>query len=595
MERLEVRALLASPLVITKGGTYRGTWESLDPNRPAVVINTAEKVIIEDSTIRSRGHLIASGVDHVNITVRRTSGYGLNPNRAGRMPGRFINLEDFDNVIVDDSFFENTSGIHLLRYMGDRTPAETIRITDNYAHNIDGRKSNGNGGWRDYNVRINLTTNVVDVGFDYAQFIQFDKVNNVPGIEIAWNQVINDPASSRVEDNINIYKSSGTAASPISIHDNYIRGAYTIRPWQSSYTKDGFRYDWTYSGGGILLGDGRGNAASEDSAFVKVYDNQVVSTTNYGIAIAAGHDLEARNNRVLSAGVLSDGRAIKQQNVGLYVQDAYDLGSGRFVRNSIHHNTSGWVQGSGRNDWWTQFPGALVNNTHWGGSLTTATETAELNAWKKKYAGPHTGTMGGTIFLDLDADGKKDSNESGWRGVRVYVDLDGDGKHDSTEPSSLSSSSGRWEIKMSAGEFRVRLITPANARATRGTSEVFDLSAAEVLTRHFGLAAPSTITGLVFMDADKDGTKDPAEAPLPAWRVYIDADGDGALDASEISVLTDAAGKFSFSGVAPGTYRVRVIGSTNYRMTAPTSGYLSVTVAAGQTVSAGNFGLKRLK
>src|SRR5438067_10169513 len=83
-EFLEERALLASPIVITQGGTYSGTWESQDRTIPAVLVQTTEPVIIENSTIRARGDLIASGVAHSKITVRNTSGYGLNPNVAGK-------------------------------------------------------------------------------------------------------------------------------------------------------------------------------------------------------------------------------------------------------------------------------------------------------------------------------------------------------------------------------------------------------------------------------------------------------------------------------------------------------------------------------
>ena len=38
LENLEGRKLLASTLVITKGGVYSGEWESLDRNVPAVTV-----------------------------------------------------------------------------------------------------------------------------------------------------------------------------------------------------------------------------------------------------------------------------------------------------------------------------------------------------------------------------------------------------------------------------------------------------------------------------------------------------------------------------------------------------------------------------
>src|SRR4051812_29992903 len=93
VEFLEGRTLLASPLVITKGGTYSGTFESTDPKKPAVVVNTSEPVVIENSTIRGKGDLIASGTSHTNITVRNVKGYGLNPDVAGQLNGEWISVD----------------------------------------------------------------------------------------------------------------------------------------------------------------------------------------------------------------------------------------------------------------------------------------------------------------------------------------------------------------------------------------------------------------------------------------------------------------------------------------------------------------------
>src|SRR6185436_7803111 len=93
-------------------------------------------------------------------------------------------------------------------------------------------------------------------GFDRVQFFQMGVCSGISSVEIAWNQVINEPGNSRVEDTISVYKSSGTSASPIQIHDNYLQGAYTIKPAQKNTSDGQWSYDWGYSGGGIMLGDG---------------------------------------------------------------------------------------------------------------------------------------------------------------------------------------------------------------------------------------------------------------------------------------------------------------------------------------------------
>jgi hypothetical protein len=388
LEHFEQRTLLSGPLVITTGGTYSGTFESFDRNVPAITIQTSQPVVIENSILRGRGALISSSFAHSKITVRNTQGFGLNPNVLGKAPGRFVDVENFDSMRIENCYLENTAGIYLLNYAGNRTASQSISIVDNKAKNIDGRRSNGTGGWLDYNTRTaKKRKSSSEDGMDLVQFVQFDKIQSVPGMEIAWNEVVNEPGNSRVEDNINIYQSSGTPSSALRIHDNYIQGAYTIKPWQSNTSDTSYNYDWSFSGGGILLSDGVGSTAGGDPAFVRAFNNQIVSTTNYGIAIAAGHDNEFYNNRIVSSGLLPDGRAIANQNVGAYVWDSYSIGTKRFYNNKSYNNLVGWVQGSGRNDWWSPDLSTVNSNIHWPGTITRAVETAEYTLWLGKLAG----------------------------------------------------------------------------------------------------------------------------------------------------------------------------------------------------------------
>jgi hypothetical protein len=131
------------------------------------------------------------------------------------------------------------------------------------------------------------------------------------------------------------------------------------------------------------LGDG-----STGVAHVEAYQNQVVSTTNYGIAIAAGHDSAFHHNRVVSAGFLPDGRWIPEQNVGLYIWDLYDTGPAAFYNNSGHDNLVGWVnEPDGTcNDWWIPDATSFDRNAHWDGPVTAAAEADELEYWQTKLA-----------------------------------------------------------------------------------------------------------------------------------------------------------------------------------------------------------------
>jgi hypothetical protein len=100
----------------------------------------------------------------------------------------------------------------------------------------------------------------------------------------------------------------------------------------------------------------------------------------------------------------------------------------------------------------------------------------------------------------------------------------------------------------------------------------------------------ASIAGTVFSDDDADGVRDAAEPLLSARRVYLDADNDGVFDAAERSVLTDGAGGYRFTGLAAGTYRVRRVMPSGYRLTVPPGGYHLVTLTSTQAVSGRDFG-----
>ncbi|MGE5611353.1 MAG: carbohydrate-binding protein [Bacillota bacterium] len=344
----------AGPITITAGGTYTGSWESLDPNVPAVQIETSEPVIIQNSSIRSRGDLIKATGDGADLTIRNTAGYALNPNVLNQSPGRFLRVDGFVRVMVENSYMEGTAGIYVANYVGDYTSAQTVKILRNRALNIDGRFSNGNGGF---------LSGPDD--YSFAQFFQLNGVHDLTAAEVAWNEVINEPGRSRVEDNISIHDSSGTSASPLLIHDNYIRGAYPADP----------AHDTTYTGGGIMLSD-------NGSSYVRAYNNQVIGTSNYGIAISSGHDNALYGNRIISSGLLPDGKTAASQNVGAYIWN--QNGELTFANNIGYSNVIGWISASRRNDWWVPDAAQWLNNASLPDPLTQSTEANEWATWIQK-------------------------------------------------------------------------------------------------------------------------------------------------------------------------------------------------------------------
>ncbi|CAM4170372.1 hypothetical protein [Deinococcus marmoris] len=338
----------SGPVVIRKGGTYRGNWQSLNPRIPVITIATREPVIIEDSYLRGRGDLIRGF--HVNLTVRNTHGYGLNPQVDGAYPGRFLAVEFIANLRAENNYLQGTSGMYINRFEGNAALGQTIKILRNKVQDVDGR----------YVDRTGRTT-----GSRYnVQAVQLNRVVGVPNIEIAWNAMVNQPGKSAPEENINLYETSGTASSPIRIHNNYIHGAYAVDPLK----------DKAYSGGGIMLGDGSEKDLSVAGGHTEVYRNQIINTSNQGVAIAGGHDQHVWQNRILSTGRLPGGEIIPTANVGIYVWDI--LGGARqspptFFGNSVQDNLIGWTRFHGNGNAWY--------NNLWTPSCTSATRSVCRN------------------------------------------------------------------------------------------------------------------------------------------------------------------------------------------------------------------------
>lgn len=369
----------SGPLNITSGGTYTGAWESTDPDVAAVTVSTTAAVTIQNSYTRSRGPHIVNGVNGINLIVQNCRAQGLNPGVAGRSPGRFVGIEQFAKIHILNNYFESTAGIHLLDFAGASGDTNKVLILRNRALNIDGRFSTGAG----------FSTAVDD--YDTAQFTQLDKVVS-GGIEIAWNECTNIHNQSRPEDVINCYKSSGFSSAKILIHDNLVNGAFPV----NADTNDDF------TGGGIIT-DGPDTAPGGAANWVEIYDNTVIGTTNYGVAIASGSNNYAHGNRLVSSGQIANGNSIAWPNAtGTYVWNYQGMAG--FANNNSDSNTIGWYQHNvaARNDTW--FPDCMVGgcaaNTALkpGQAITLADEAAELTLWNAKVA-----TAGVTIGPSIPA------------------------------------------------------------------------------------------------------------------------------------------------------------------------------------------------
>jgi hypothetical protein len=353
----------SGPLNITGGGTYSGNWQSSDPSVAAVSIRTTEPVVIENCHVRGPGNLIASrfsdseAVTNVDVTIRNCKGIGTGGNDLPQGQGHFYVGVFPKRVVIENNTFADTSGIWII---GDARAGaiERLRVQGNRMRNItSGRNAVG----------------LIDV-------------NATPGLEIAWNEVVNEPFVSRQEDVILTYKVQGTAADPVRVHGNFIDGAYPRHPRTDPST-----------GSGINAGDGDTAAGNR---FVHAYENHVVRAVNVGMFIAAGADNLLYGNRILSSGLLADGSRIDHRFTGMYVWDCCysQVPSGIFRNNIARDNWVGHeaVDSAGNvrrldnklDNCATDAAGRSLctGNTAPVGRITPAQEDAERGRWLDRVA-----------------------------------------------------------------------------------------------------------------------------------------------------------------------------------------------------------------
>ena len=360
----------SSPIVITEAGTYSGNWQSTDGKTPAVTVATTAPVVIENSHISSVAGLIKTSVAGADLTVRNSVGLAVNPAVKGQANGVFLDASSPARLDVENNYVENAGGGVLVHgYSGNRDGQQTIVIRANRARNLNGLLSDGNGGY------------MPGEGSNHSvsRFIELDKVQAVPGIDVGWNEVINYPGHSLVADNIAVKSSGGTPNQPLEIHDTYIQGAYPYSAAQADY-----------QGGGIKTEGSPNDSAQQAPAFNSIHDNQVVGTVNYGIEFTAGHDNIAANNRVISSGVLADGTRIAAQHVGMANGDG-----GNIYNNSMHDNLIGWAcwnsacsqSGYRKDQSFPASPGDYSTNSVLAAQpITPEMENNEYQIWLNKMA-----------------------------------------------------------------------------------------------------------------------------------------------------------------------------------------------------------------
>ncbi|TRU67359.1 MAG: hemolysin [Microcystis viridis Mv_BB_P_19951000_S69] len=98
-----------------------------------------------------------------------------------------------------------------------------------------------------------------------------------------------------------------------------------------------------------------------------------------------------------------------------------------------------------------------------------------------------------------------------------------------------------------------------------------------------------SIEGSKWNDVNANGIWEAGEKALAGWTIYIDSVANGTLDPWELSTVTDANGKYSFTNLGPGEYAIREVNQTGWLQTSPTTPY-ALNLKAGEKLTDVNFG-----
>ncbi len=365
------------PVTISTGGSYTGCWSSNNPNTPAVNVTTSSPVTIVNSGIQSKGHGIKLAPGG-RLTVRNSSITILNPDVAGVVKSRWIYAPSFANVVIENNDLTSGRGVWLTDWSGGAS--DGVKFRYNRIRNTDGRTSNGAGGYNN--------TWAVSTGFGVT--FQLSASPGTPNVEIAWNEVVNTPGQSAVEDNFSFWMSSGTAATPIWVHDNYVEGSWQANPVAN----------YNHTGTAINTGDGDGSGSHDNSCcgYILVERNVATTVANVCFGLSYGHDITVRNNRCAVSGLAdwdpgpgTDIRLFNQASWGNGLAGPWNSsGTPGFTNNSARDNVVGYWNRllSARNDWWMpNCSGVCTGNVplH-AGEITRSDEINEHNMWLQRVS-----------------------------------------------------------------------------------------------------------------------------------------------------------------------------------------------------------------
>ncbi len=182
--------------------------------------------------------------------------------------------------------------------------------------------------------------------------------------------------------------------------------------------------------------------------------------------------------------------------------------------------------------------------------------------------------LSGFVYHDANNNGIKDAGEDGIAGV--LLTLTGTDDLGAVNKTAVTDANGQYQfLNLRPGTYNVAESQPSayldgkDTAGTLGGTATNDLlstinlpAGAASLSNNFGELKPATISGFVWVDANNNGVKDPAENGIAGAVVNLSgftADGPVSKQAT-----TDSSGFYQFTNLVPGAYGLQETQPANY-------------------------------
>lgn len=160
-------------------------------------------------------------------------------------------------------------------------------------------------------------------------------------------------------------------------------------------------------------------------------------------------------------------------------------------------------------------------------------------------------SLSGFVFVDANANGLRETGETGVAGVTITL-LDADG---ATVATTTTAGDGAYSFSdLAEGDYSIVQTQPAGYGSSTSNTLLVMLTSAGLTEQNFG-ETTATISGFVFNDGNNNGVRDPGEAGV--FSVTITLTGtDVNGDAVKRTTVTAADGSYRFTLLLAGTYTI---------------------------------------